>query len=642
MIGDDIPLYQYVFFGIYAALFLVLAYFLNKFIIRKKSNKCINFICVLLLFSTFFMILIFPMDLFSDFLVEDTPKQKKNKKIISAILFWNFYLFGFVIIDPIQMYMVDGNFKSKSKCCSVLKKNAIFALIFVGFGLVMNVTLQIFLNIFGENDLLVIVIKIVKTLITIPMLIAYLMFLGCSLGDMPKDLFVKFNYPRRAKKLCWRMTHVMRKYKKETEFLILSINKIKMTQDLIKQKFLAEINQELTEIKDKIKKEQNEDEKKILKDEYNNIEELKELYNYQNEMNEMLNKLEDTVNYFNLNISLDSIDNEEEKRPLKNVKELIAINEAYYIYKTQIFRINYQKYSIYKEWTEIKTFMLDYQNIDLSQKINTVIHSADDESLFPSTESNDLLNQKSISESFFYDEKFEFQKAVLTKYKIAYYKYMPKLSIVLVILCIIYGLLMIIGQIEYTFKITLITSEIFKAWFTCAYLIIPIRILPFFFTLFAATYSFTRIKSDMNSCVYGHSQTEPCHALLFVGVVAKFVCPLCYLLTKITFTDVKLDANKSMIIEYFHKQFGFLETNSDSKVIYATKIALLVLFIKAFIMNITGYYGTMTHKKYQYLSYNANYIEKELEIEEGDGILCDMNKIYGCNFDKIKEDFIIE
>ena len=99
MIGDNIPLHQYVFFGIYAALFLVLAYFLNKFIIRKKSNKCINFICVLLLFSTFFMILIFPMDLFSDFLVEDTPKQKKNKKIISEILFWNFYLFGFVIIE---------------------------------------------------------------------------------------------------------------------------------------------------------------------------------------------------------------------------------------------------------------------------------------------------------------------------------------------------------------------------------------------------------------------------------------------------------------------------------------------------------------------------------------------------------------
>ena len=74
---------------------------------------------------------------------------------------------------------------------------------------------------------------------------------------------------------------------------------------------------------------------------------------------------------------------------------------------------------------------------------------------------------------------------------------------------------------------------------------------PIFFTLFATTYAFTRIKSDMISCVYGHSQTEPCHALFFVGMVAKFVCPVCYLMTKITFTEVKLDANKSKIIEYF-------------------------------------------------------------------------------------------
>ena len=132
------------------------------------------------------------------------------------------------------------------------------------------------------------------------------------------------------------MTHVMRKYKKEAEFLILSINKILMTQDLIKQKLLAEIDQEITEMNDKIKNEQNKEEKNILKDEYNNIEDLKELYDYQNEMNEMLDKLEEIVRYFNLNISLDSIDNKEEKKPLKNVKELVAINEAHYIYKTPI------------------------------------------------------------------------------------------------------------------------------------------------------------------------------------------------------------------------------------------------------------------------------------------------------------------
>ena len=645
MIGDKIPNYQYGFLAVYAILFLAAAFFLNRFIIRKKSNVCINIICVFLWFTIFLMILFFPMDLFSDFLIEDTEEQKQNKKIISAVLFWNFYIFGFVVVDLVENCMKDGNFKIKSKICSVLKKNAIFVLIFIGIGFAVNGILQLLVYAFKESNFLIIAIKILKTLIAIPMLVAYLMFLGCSLGDMPKDLYIKFNYPLRAKKLCWRITHVMRKYKKETEFLILSINKIKMTQDLIKQKLLAEVNQEITEIKDKMKKEVDEEEKKKIKDECDNIEGLKELYDYQNEMNDMLYKLDKTVKDFNLNISLDSIDNKEEKRPLKDLKELVSINEAHYIYQTQIFRLNYQKYEIYKEWAEIKTYMMDYENKDLSQKLDTIIN-LDNESMYSTRGNSDLKSKKTISESFINDdnddEKLEFQKAILTRYKTTYFKVMPKISIVLMILCILYGILMIIGQIEYTFNIKLITSPVFRAWFTCAYLIIPIRIFPIFFTLFATTYAFTRIKSDMISCVYGHSQTEPCHALFFVGMVAKFVCPVCYLMTKITFTEVKLDANKSKIIEYFHEQFGFLESNSDNEAVYAGKLALLALFIKAIIMNIAGCYGTIAYKKYKYLSYNAKYIEKELEIEEGDGILCDMNKIYGCNFEQIKEDFIIE
>ena len=56
----------------------------------------------------------------------------------------------------------------------------------------------------------------------------------------------------------------MRKYKNETEFLILSINKIKMTQDLIKEKQMKELNQEINEIKNKIDNEQNKDEKKNM------------------------------------------------------------------------------------------------------------------------------------------------------------------------------------------------------------------------------------------------------------------------------------------------------------------------------------------------------------------------------------------
>ena len=68
----------------------------------------------------------------------------------------------------------------------------------------------------------------------------------------------------------------------------------------------------------------------------------------------------------------------------------------------------------------------------------------------------------------------------------------------------------------------------------------------------------------------------------------------------------------------------------------------MALFLKAIIMNITGYYGTVAYRKNQYLSYNAKYLEKEFEINEGDEILNDMNKKYGDNFEKIKEDFIIE
>ena len=59
-------------------------------------------------------------------------------------------------------------------------------------------------------------------------------------------------------------------------------------------------------------------------------------------------------------------------------------------------------------------------------------------------------------------------------------------------------------------------------------------------------------------------------------------------------------------------------------------------------MNITGYYGNIAYRKNQYLSYNAKYLEKEFEIDEGDGILKEMNKKYGADFAKIREDNIIE
>ena len=635
MIGEEIPNAINIFLGIYTLIILVLAFFINRYFIRKNSSIFINILCVFLWFTILLMIIVFPLDLFSNFLFEDNDENKNNTKIFSSFLYWNFYVFGFVLVDQIKNYITDGNFTAKTKIISCVKKSGIFMIFFVGIGFIFDGILELFLLIFDENNFLIITIKIVKTIIGMPMIIAYMMFLGCALGDIPRDLYVKYNYRLRAKKLCWTITHVMRKYKKETEFLILSINKIKMTLDLIKEKQMEELNKEISEIKDKIDSEQNKDEKKNIQKEYDNIIGIKELFNCQNEMKELLNKLEETVNYFNLNISLESIENNEEKRPLKNKKELISINETYYIYKTQIFRINYQKYSIYKEWSEIKTFMIDYKNEDLSQKINNNM-KLDMESLNNSMEKeNENILQSPIIENH------EFQKVNLSKYKTFYYKYMPIISIILIILCIIYDILMIFGQLEYIFKWDFICGKLFRAWFTNIYLITPIRIFPMYFTLFAVCYSFISIKSDMTSCVYGHRQTEPCHALFFVGMIAKFICPLCYNFIKIIYVGIKLDGNNSKIIEYFNEQFGFLD-DDENVVILVAKLAVMALFVKAIIMNITGYYGTVAYKKNQYLSYNAKYLEKELEIDEGDSILNDMNKKYGGNFEKIREDNIIE
>ena len=631
MIGEEISNALYIFLGIYAIILLVVSFFINRYFIRKNSGIFINILCVFLWYTILLMIVVFPLDLFSNFLFENNDENKNNTKIFSSILYWNFYIFGFVLVDQIKNYISDGNFTAKSKILSCLKKMGIFMIIFVGIGFIFDGILELFLLFLDENNFLVITIKIIKTIIGMPMIIAYMMFLGCALGDIPRDLYTKYNYKLRTKKLCWSITHVMRKYKAETEFLILSINKIKMTQDLIKEKQLEQINNEIAEIKTKMDNEQNKDEKKSIKGDYDNIVGLKELFNCEREMNDLLNKLEQTVNYFNINIPLDSIDNNEEKRPLKNKKELISINETFYIYKTQIFRINYQKYSIYKEWAEIKTFMIDYKNENITQDTNNDI-KLDIENLNASEE--DKADQPNLT-------KVEFQKVNLSKYKIFYYKHMPKISIILIILCIIYGLLMIMGQMEYIFKWDFICGKFFRAWFTCIYLITPIRTFPMYFTLFAVCYSFTSIKSDITSCVYGHRQTEPCHALFFVGMIAKLICPLCYNFIKIMYTGISLEGNNSQITQYFKEQFGFLE-EEDSIVILVVKLAVMALFLKAIIMNITGYYGTMAYKKHQYLSYNAKYLEKELEIDEGDGILNDMNKQYGDNFEKIKEDYIIE
>ena len=627
MIGEKIPNAVYIFLGIYVIILLIVAIFIQRFFIRKGSNLFINVFSIFLWFTMLVMIIIFPLDLFSNFIYENNEENTINTKVFSEFLYWNFYICGFMIVDQIKVYMVNGNFTVTTKIISCLKQMGFFMIFFIGFGVVLNLLFELFSWLLGENNFLTITINIIKTVIGMPMLIAYLMFLGCALGDMPRDLYTKFNYPKRIKKLCWEITHTMRKYKNETEFLILSINKIKMTQDKINNLNMEELDKEISEAKQIMDQENDKEEKTNKKNNYESLSGIKQLSSCQKEMNEVLEKLEKTVKTFNLNISLESIDKEDEKRTLKNKNELIDIHATYKIYCTQIYRINYQKYSIYKEWAEIKTFLgqvLNQQSSEISTNPNDINIEIEEQN------ANQLKGKNN----------FEFQKVELTKKQIMYYKYMPIISIILIIICILYAILMIIGQLEYTFKWEFITGKFFRWLFTNYYITTPLRLFPMYFTLFAICYSFTSIKSDITSCVYGHRQTEPCHALFFVGMIAKLICPLCFNFIEIMYNGIDLKGNNSKITLYFEEQFGFL--NSDNIIILVSKLILLALFLKAIIMNATGYYGTIAYKKNQYLSYNARYVEKELEIMEGEGILNDMNKKYGNNYEQLKADNIFE
>ena len=625
-VGKEIPTVIYISLGAYSIIILIIATFIQLYFIRKGSSLLINIFCIFLWFTMLLIILIFPLDLFSNFIFENTEENSTKMQILSAFLYWNFYICGFMVVDQIKMYMVNGNFTIREKIVSILKFLAIFMSFFIGIGLVLDWIFQLCQWIFGENNFLTISINIIKTVVGMPMFIAYLMFLGCALGDMPRDLYRKFNYKERIKKLCWEITHTMRKYKNETEFIVLSINKIKLAQEKINNLNLDDLKKEINEAKEDMNLEKDKDGKKEKKDKYESLSGLKELSKYQNEMNEVLEKLENTAKIFNLNIPIETIDKEDEKRALKNKSELVDIYGTYKIYCTQIYRINYQKYSIYKEWAEIKSFLqqgLITESIKDSNKSSDIAEDIE--------EQNTIEIKKQAS---------EFTKVELTKKQMMYYKYMPIVSIFLIFLCIIYGIIMVIGQLEYTFKWNIMTGKLLRWLFTNIYIITPIRLFPIYFSLFAICYSFTSIRSDINSCVFGNRQTEPCHAIFFVGMMAKLICPLCYQFIEIMFNGVDLRGNGTKMTVYFEEQFGFL--NSDNIIILISKLVLFLLFLKAIILNLTGCYGTTAYKKNQYLSYNATYVEKELEIMEGEGILNDMNKKYGNDFDQLKADNIFE
>ena len=395
----------------------------------------------------------------------------------------------------------------------------------------------------------------------------------------------------------------------------------------------------------------------------------------------MLENLEKTANFFKLNYDIDISNSDIEIKELKNKNELVDINTKYKIYKDQIFRINYQKYSIYKEWAEIKSFILlkdskenstenhkniEQENINIKNNIQItksenieITNINENKDNIQSIENSETIeksknNQKNKGNNSNQEKSeiikiknkkqkddIEFKQLILSKKTIIYYKIMPIISYILIIICIAYDVIIIFGQVEYTFKWDLFSGKVLRWFFTNLYIITPIRLFPFYFTFFVMAYSFGTIKSDMTFCVYTPRQTEPCHMLFFVGMLAKFICPLCFNYIEIMYNGVDLKGNGSKLALYFEDQFGYLN-DSKNIVIYIVKIALLFLFLKAICCTATRCYGNFAYKKNQYLTFHSTYEGKESEFLMGELILNKLNKSYGNDLNKLKEDNIFE
>ena len=676
MIGEDLPYAIYIFLGIYAIIILVISIFLQRCFIRKGSNIILNIFCVFLWFAILIVFLIIPIDLFTD---------EKHTKIFSEFLYWLLYICGFIIIDQVRSYMANGNFTVITKIISIIKFMGIFMIFYLGIGFVFKWILKLCIYLLGENNVLSISVNIISTIVNMPMLIAYLMFLGCGLWEVPRDLFIKFHYPTRIRKLCWEITHTMRKYRDETEFIIISINKIRLTQEKIKSLSIDTLKREIKEAKEKMDSETNTGQKKEKKKIYDGLNEFKELYKCEKEMKEMIENLKKTADFFNLDYDIDISNSNVEIKELKNKNELVDINTKYKIYKDQIFRINYQKYTIYKEWTEIKSFILlrdsngksndnnknidkdniniknniqinnnenlDITNINENNKNNDKSYCIENSANLSNIENskdlqinngNDANQEKSeIQRIENKIQKDKFQKLILSKKTIIYYKIMPIISYILIVLCIAYDVIIIFGQIEYTIRWDFFSGKILRWLFTNIHIITPIRLFPFYFTFFVLAYSFGTIKSDMTFCVYVPRQTEPCHMLFFVGMLAKFICPLCYNYIEIMYNGIDLKGNGSKLALYFEDQFGFLNDH-DNIVILMVKIFLLLLFLKAFCCTASRCYGNFAYKKNQYLTFHSTYEGKESEILMGELILSKLNKTYGKDLNKLKIDNIFE
>ena len=121
---------------------------------------------------------------------------------------------------------------------------------------------------------------------------------------------------------------------------------------------------------------------------------------------------------------------------------------------------------------------------------------------------------------------------------------MPKINIIFILICIAYDILIIFGEVEYTFKWELFAGKFLRWLFTNTYIITPIRIFPMYFTLFLVSYDFCSINSDITFCVFGNHQTEQCHMLFFVGMLTKFICPLCFNFIEIMYNGIDLKGNQ--------------------------------------------------------------------------------------------------
>ena len=122
MIGENNPHNLAILFGINAIIILIISIFIQRYFIRKGTNIFINILCVFLWFAILIMILTITIDLFLN---------DKDLEIISETLYWLFYICGFVVIDQLRTYMINGNFTFITKIISIIKFMATFMIFFM-------------------------------------------------------------------------------------------------------------------------------------------------------------------------------------------------------------------------------------------------------------------------------------------------------------------------------------------------------------------------------------------------------------------------------------------------------------------------------------------------------------------------------